>query len=220
MKIRQIHKWNIPPKEAIKLQYELQKYIKIKRLEKEPEILAACDVAFREGKALGAVIVMDANALNVLQIIKKEKEINYPYVPGLLTFREAPVLIECFSDLKFNPDIFIFDGQGLAHPRKMGLATHMGILINKPSIGCAKSILFGSYKLPSPKKGSYSYLKGKEGEIIGALLRTRGSTKPICVSIGNKITLNESIEFILKVSPKYRIPEPIRIADKASKRLI
>ena len=155
--------------------------------------------------------VLSYPELDLLEFNIYESEINFPYVPGLLSFREIPVLIPLLKKIRIPPDLILTDGQGIAHPRRMGLATHLGILTNIPTIGCAKSKLFGTYKNPSNQKGSYQYLTNKK-TIIGAMVRTRAKVAPVFISSGHKISLNTSINYVLKCCTKYRLPEPIRFA--------
>jgi deoxyribonuclease V len=154
--------------------------------------------------------------LEIKQTITSVVKTTFPYVPGLLSFREGPVILKCVKKLKLEPDLFIFDGQGLAHPRKAGLATHMGVILNKPSIGSAKSHLYGSYSEPKKKKGDYSIVKDRDGSPIGAVLRTREAVKPVFVSPGHLTDIRSSVKIILACSPKYKIPEPIRAAHRAA----
>ena len=136
----------------------------------------------------------------------------FPYVPGLLSFREGPLLLDCFKKLKRKPDVTIFDGQGIAHPRRFGIAAHIGVWLDIPSIGCAKSPLYGKYDTPGNEKGNFSYIKEKDGRVIGACLRSRVGVKPIFVSVGHRLSLKCAIDIVLKCTPRYRLPEPIRTA--------
>jgi len=217
MKIQNLHRWKVKPKKAIQIQFELQSKIRLRPLRKVLCVIAGCDASFQGKRAIGSIVVMSYADLKIIEEVKKEIPITYPYIPTLLTYREAPVLIKCFRSLKTVPDVIIFDGQGIAHPRQMGLATHMGILLNKPTIGCAKSRLTGIVKMPGKERGSFTYIKDNDRNIIGATLRTRDNIKPVFISSGNKITLEESIKIILNCANKYRLPEPIRAAHKLAK---
>jgi deoxyribonuclease V len=137
-------------------------------------------------------------------------------VPGLLSFREIPALLEALERLKTEPDVLMCDAQGIAHRLRMGLAAHVGILLDRPVLGCAKSVLYGTFEEPGREKGSRSYMHDSEGEVIGAAVRTRTSVKPVYVSIGHKIDLEKSIELVLACSPRYRIPVPLRLAHNLS----
>ena len=139
------------------------------------------------------------------------KKLNTPYIPGLLSFREAPACLEAVEKLSHNPDMFIVDGQGIAHPRRLGLAAHLGVIFAKATIGCAKSRLCGQFVEPGIEKGSYSYLTDRD-EKIGAVLRTRKNVKPVFVSVGNKYLLKDAINITLACAVKYRLPEPTRLA--------
>jgi deoxyribonuclease V len=227
MKLKNIHPWNLSPKQAIRLQERLRRKIILKKPDATPKLIAAADAAFREGKAIGAVVVFSypdfsCQSINsrrnstmmgkVIESVRKTARISFPYIPGLLTFREGPVLEKCFRALKFEPEVIIFDGQGLAHPRNMGIATHLGILLDKPTIGCAKTWLFGKYTEPGKSRGAFSYLFDSRKRKIGVALRTKDNVRPLFVSAGNKIDLKSSIRIILRCANKYRIPEPLRIA--------
>lgn len=179
--------------------------------------VAGCDVSYskNEKKIFAAVVVLDFAALEILEKvkIKYKKKIAFPYIPGYLSFREGPVLIEAIKKLKTEPDIFLFDGQGIAHPRGIGIATHLGVLLDKPSIGCAKSHLYGNYEEPPPAlKGAYTFLKDDAGTLIGLIMRSKKFTKPIFISQGQKIGLTTAADVVFKCLTKYRIPEPLRLA--------
>ena len=147
----------------------------------------------------------------IVETRQARRKVVFPYIPGLLSFREGPVCIEAVKTLKCEPDVFIIDGQGIAHPRRLGLAAHLGLFFDKPTIGCAKSRLTGNFEEPSLEKGAYSPLKDKQ-EIVGAVVRTRTNVKPVFVSVGNKCLLKEAIEITLGCTTKYRLPEPTRLA--------
>lgn len=218
MRFKKIHPWDLSPAQAVKLQNRLKTRIRLKKLVTLPKLVGGADVSFKKRRAVGAVVVLSLPEFKVIESVRKVSKIPYPYIPGLFTFREGPVLEKCFRALKNEPEVIIFDGQGLAHPRSMGLATHLGILLNKPTIGCAKSRLFGEYVEVPKRRGSFSYLKDKRGEKIGAVLRTKDNVKPLFVSPGYKIDLAGSIEIVLRCAMRYRLPEPLRLADQITRR--
>ncbi len=211
MKIREIHRWDVTPKEAIRIQKDLAKEIILRNTFNKIKLIAGCDVAFTKERSFAAVVVLDYSSLKVIEEVAAFSKINFPYVPGLLTFREAPALLPALRKIKNIPDIFLFDGQGIAHPRRMGLATHLGIILNKSTIGCAKSPLWGKYQQPPEIKGYYTLIKDKE-EVIGAVLRTKKAVKPVFVSPGNGIDLKTAIKITLSATINYRLPEPTRLA--------
>lgn len=155
----------------------------------------------------------DVEAQAVVEQHVVRRTVRFPYVPGLLSFREAPAILAVLRKLRCAPDAFLFDGQGFAHPRRFGLACHVGLLIDRPSLGCAKSLLIGTCRTPGVKKGSTSPIEHHD-ECIGVALRTRDRVKPIYVSIGHRLSLESSVEIALRACTRYRIPEPTRLADK------
>jgi deoxyribonuclease V len=215
MKIKQLHSWRVSTSEAKVLQQELsQKLIfNFPFSTHNIKMIAAADVSFnRFSKYLYAVIVLTTFPNLELQAVHAGRfEANFPYIPGYLSFREAPPVLKLFDKIECPPDVLLCDGQGVAHPRGLGLASHLGLFLDLPSIGCAKSVLVGEYEEPDVAKGSHTDLV-YNGNIVGAALRTREGVKPVYVSAGNKIDLSSAIEIVLKCSPKYRIPEPLRIA--------
>lgn len=217
MKFKRIHCWNITPKDAIELQKNLSKEVIIAKFQIKPTLIAGTDVSFRDGMAYGVVVILSYPELKIVEAIKKIEKISYPYVPGLLSFRECPILEKCFLELKNEFDLILVDGQGIAHPRKFGIASHLGYLLDKPSIGCAKSHLFGNFEEPGVKKGSFAYIFDQEKNKIGVVLRTRDNVKPVYVSCGYKVDIATSIRIILSCTSKYRIPEPLRVAHHLSK---
>lgn len=220
MKIRNLHPWHINIEEAKKIQEELQKetilnspFSSIKTI----RTIASADVHFIEDTNLliAGAVVFSFPELKILEKVQIRKKVNqiFPYIPGLLAFREIPYLLDAFKKLKTEHRVILCDGQGIAHPRRMGLATHLGITLDKSTIGCAKSLLHGWYeKMPDRFKGNFSYLRDKEGGIIGAVLRTKDNVRPVFVSPGHKINLKLAIEVVLACCIKYRLPEPLRFA--------
>ncbi|MBU1487145.1 deoxyribonuclease V [bacterium] len=221
MKHLNLHPWEVSPKEAIRIQLELAKKIVLKDTPAKIKTVAGADVSFSPGGevAYGAVVVLNFPDLSPIEEVRVKAPLKFPYIPGLLTFREGPILLQTFERVKEKPDLIVFGGQGIAHPRRMGLATHMGVLLDKPSIGCAKTHLWGRFdeKKVEEEKGSYTLLKEKKGDVLGAVLRTRSGVKPVFISPGHKITLKHSIDIILKICPKFRLPEPLRLAHTLSK---
>jgi len=217
MNYKNLHRWDLSPKDAILLQGQLREKCVIKRLPvKNIRLIAGVDVSVKDDLSKAAIVVLRYPGLEIVETVASTVKTVFPYVPGLLTFREGPVILECLKKLKAEPDVFIFDGQGLAHPRKMGLATHMGIILNRPSIGSAKSHLYGAYQAAGKKKGDFSLMTDTDGIAIGAVLRTRDNTNPVFVSPGHLIDIPSAVKIILNCSPKYKIPEPIRAAHRAA----
>ncbi len=215
MKIKKLHSWRVSTSEAKVLQQDLSQQLifnfpfSIQNI----KMIAAADVSFnRFSKFLYAAIVLIAFPTMELQSVHAGRfKANFPYIPGYLSFREAPPVLELFNKIESIPDVLLCDGQGVAHPRGLGLASHLGLFLDLPSIGCAKSVLVGEYEEPDMAKGNHTDLV-YNGNIVGAALRTRTGVKPVYVSAGHKIDLSSAIEIVLKCSPKYRIPEPLRIA--------
>ncbi len=210
-RIVQKQKMCLPLEEAKRLQKELSKKVKITPFEKEIFYVGGVDVCIKDDMGLACVVVMDYPYLKKVDVGIAKRKINCPYIPGFLSFREGPIIVDAIKRLRIEPDVFIFDGQGIAHPRGIGIASHVGILLDIPTIGCAKSILCGTYKEPGIEKGSWSPLLYK-GEKVGAVLRTRKNVKPVIVSVGHKIELEQCIRIVLNCCTKYRLPEPVRQA--------
>lgn len=211
LKYPNLHSWEVTPKEAIKLQKELKSRVSLEKYFNKIEKIAGADVSYYENKMIAGIVILKFPQLKIIERQSFISAVKFPYIPGLLTFREGPSLLAAFKKIKNEPDIILFDGQGIAHPRRMGIATHLGLFLDKPTIGCAKSKLSGNYNTLGDEKGSYSFLR-EGNEIIGAVLRTRKKVKPIFVSQGHKIDLPNSIEIVLKCTDKYKLPVPVREA--------
>ncbi len=215
------HKWDISYEEAVEIQKKLAKKIIVRNCVDSLKYIAGCDISFKFKSDIfyAVIVVLLFETLEIVEKVYHRMEVKFPYIPGLLSFREIPPLIEAHKKLKTNPDVFIFDGQGIAHPRRIGLASHCGLIFNKPSIGCAKSILTGSHKSLKQIRGENVPLVDND-EIVGAALCTKNKTKPIYISVGHKISLQKSIDIILKCNKGYKIPEPTRQAHIYAKSLI
>lgn len=228
MEIKRLHDWDLSYSQARELQNSLACKVEFKPVKKKPKLVAGIDCALsgspksfrgRGAKRIyAAVVVLKLPDFELIETTGAETELTFPYIPGLLSFREAPVCIAAVKKLRNRPDVFMIDGQGIAHPRRLGLAAHLGLFFDTPTIGCAKSRLIGEYKEPPAQKGTYSPLMDKE-EIIGAVLRTRNNVKPVFVSVGNKCLLEDAIEITLACTTKYRLPEPTRLAHQYVGRL-
>ncbi|HSF31823.1 MAG TPA: deoxyribonuclease V [Candidatus Tectomicrobia bacterium] len=214
MKAKALHPWQVTTHEAIAIQKRLRQQVITENTLAEVRYIAGADIATSKDspKAYAGVVVLSYPALDVVEERGLEDEVTFPYVPGLLAFREGPALIKVFEQLSTEPDVIVFDGQGLAHPRGMGIATHMGLVFDKPSIGCAKSLLFGRYQEPDQEKGAWAELRDPQGRIIGAVLRTKPKTTPIFVSIGHRLDLPAAIRILIEGTRGVRIPEPTRLA--------
>ena len=213
-----MREWPKDLKRAKQLQEILRKKVKIIPLKKHPQYIAGVDAAFLNKEIIGVACLYAYPDMHLIEKTYTVTEILFPYIPGFLSFREGPSIITALKGLKRKPDIILFDGQGIAHPKGLGIASHIGVLLNLPTIGCAKSRLIGTYKEPGPKKGTCSSLLYKK-EIVGVVLRTKDNVKPLFVSPGNRIDIKGSIEVVLSCSQGYRIPEPLRRADIISKKI-
>ena len=182
-----------------------------------PRLVAGVDISSNnsQGTARGAVVVLSYPELNIVEIKTAEAKPVIPYIPGLLSFRECPVILAACEKLYNTPDLVLVDGQGIAHPRRLGLASHLGLFLDVPTIGCAKSILCGRHEPVGEEVGSHAELVDN-GEVIGAALRTRVGTKPIYVSVGHKIDLARALYWVMKSCHGYRLPEPTRLAHLAA----
>lgn len=212
------HPWDLQPEDAVALQTSLAQKVNQRSSIKFADIktVAGLDTHYHKSMATAAVVVFNVSELRAVESATVVRSVEYPYIPGLLSFREGPVLLDALNKLKSSPDVLIFDGQGIAHPRRFGIASHIGVLVDIPSIGCAKSALSGQYDEPGMGKGNYSYLIDR-GETIGAAVRTRRGVKPVYVSVGNRVDLQDSIHIVLTCCRGYRLPEPIRRADSLAR---
>jgi len=219
--MKPLHPWKVTPQQAIRIQENLRHRIVLRKAFSRVRTIGGADVSYpRRGNFLfGAVVVLSFPQMETLDVATARGNINFPYLPGLLTFREGPVLIKAFHKLRVRPDVLIFDGQGIAHPREIGLATHLGLWLNLPSIGCAKTPLLGGSITPRPLKGSYELIQ-KDGREVGAVLRTKDSVSPVFVSPGHRIDLRTSIQLVLDSCQGFRIPEPLRRAHQLSRLLL
>ncbi|MGD9653298.1 MAG: deoxyribonuclease V [Candidatus Dadabacteria bacterium] len=201
---------------ALDFQKRLRRRIIGERSFGELRTVAGADISIlkSENKLICGIIVFSYPDMTEIERAYSEVEENFPYIPGLLAFREGPAIIETYGKLSVKPDVLILDGQGTAHPRGVGIACHVGVLLDVPAMGIAKSRLYGSFEEPGTEKGSWTPLTSREGECIGAVLRTKDRTKPVFVSPGHRIDLESALEIALACSSGLRIPEPTRLADK------
>ncbi len=212
-----MHSWQVGVSQALDIQRRLAGQISRSNEVTNPRFVAGVDISVNKamGTATGAVVVLNYPELKVLEIKVAQGKLDFPYVPGLLSFRESPLTLEACQQLAITPDLIMVDGQGIAHPRRMGLASHLGLFLNTPTLGCAKSLLCGSHEIPGEEPGSYTEIIDG-GETIGAALRTRQGIKPVFVSIGHKIDLQSAVRWVLACCRGYRLPEPSRLAHLAA----
>lgn len=214
MEIRRLHPWDVSADEAVAIQQRLRALV-VRENGFDPaqvHTIAGIDASYRD-KAYAAIVALALPDLAVVEQVVAERETPFPYVPGLLSFREAPAVLDALEKLTARPDLLMFDGQGIAHPRRLGIAAHMGVYLGMPSIGCAKSRLTGRYEEPGPAAGDMSPLiAGREQ--IGVVLRSKPRTNPLFISIGHLIDLPTATSFVLQTLRGYRLPEPTRLADR------
>jgi len=242
MEIKKLHSWDLSYKEAVALQRKLAGKVRFTPLERQPRLIAGLDCALSRDsqRIIAGVVLLKIPGFEIIETVTAVRKLVFPYIPGLLSFREAPACIAAVEKLKEEPDVFLIDGQGVAHPRRFGLAAHLGLFFDIVTVGCAKSRLTGYFEDPPAEKGSYSLLKDKKSnklfrsqksedrgqktevtgrelrgtsdEVIGAVVRTRTDVKPVFVSVGNKCMLEDAIKIALGCTTRYRLPEPTRLA--------
>jgi deoxyribonuclease V len=221
MKIKRQHHWPTTVEEAIAIQKQLQPEVTTEDQLPEVRYVAGVDMGFEEDYAISraAVVVLSFPELQLVEQAIARRPTTFPYIPGFLSFREVPAVMDALEKVSTTPDLILCDGQGIAHPRRFGLACHLGVLIDIPTIGVAKSLLIGEHDELPPEKGSWQPLRYK-GETVGVVLRSRTGVKPLYVSSGHRISLPTAIDYVLRCTPKYRLPETTRLADKlASNRI-
>lgn len=211
---------NLSPSEAVRRQKELREKIRIQPLEGPVETVAGADISFNRGSDImhAGIVVLAFPELKEVARSLVSARMDFPYIPGLLAFREIPSLLKAWELLKVKPDVMILDGHGIAHPRRMGIATHFGIVANQPAIGCAKKILTGTYKEPDREKGSSSYIEHR-GEQIGMALRSRTDVNPIFISPGHLVSFDDTYSIVTQCLTRFKQPETTRIAHKVVNQL-
>lgn len=223
MEIRELNRWDVTPKEAVGIQRELL----VRRRLGPPlplnrvGLVAGADVSMnrKSPEVYAAVVVLSLPELEVVEVREHVDEAVFPYVPGLLSFREIPVLLTPFERLTSKPDVVLVDGHGVSHPRGLGIATHLGLVLEAPTIGCAKTLLTGGYQEPGRRAGATTPLLDKQGLQIGKVVRTRTGVAPIFVSVGNMIDIDSAVNIVMACVGKYRLPEPSRQAHIEANRL-
>jgi deoxyribonuclease V len=217
---RSLHSWDVDYRGAIRIQEKLRARIPLTESPRTVSSVGGADVSYSKsgGEGFAALVVLSYPDLNLVDRASVRGKISFPYIPGLLSFREAPLLIEVFQRLQHLPDVVLYDGQGIAHPRSCGLASHMGVLTDLPSVGCAKKKLVGDCEEVGLRAKSTTPLKMR-GEIIGAVIRTRTGVKPVFVSPGHRINLESSIQLVLHTCRGFRLPEPLRQAHLLVKKI-
>lgn len=215
MKINNTHPWVQTAEEATEIQQQLKSQVIIEDQFEKVDYVAGVDVGFEENFAItkAAVAVLSFPDLQLVEKKLARRPTTFPYIPGFLSFREIPAVLAALEQITTIPDLILCDGQGIAHPRRLGIASHLGVLIDMPTIGVAKSILVGKHAEVAAEKGNWQPLKHR-GETVGIALRSRTNVKPIYISIGHRISLPTALDYVLRCTPKYRLPETTRWADK------
>ena len=220
MKVERLHNWQISRPQALEVQRRLAAQVSRRGDITTPHFIAGVDISVSRarGMATGAVVVLNYPELRVVETQVVAGRLDFPYLPGFLSFREAPLTLAACERLTITPNLILVDGQGIAHPRRMGLASHLGLFLDTPTIGCAKSLLCGTHGVPDIEPGSYAKITDN-GETIGVALRTKLSVNPVYVSIGHKVDLQTAIYWVLKCCRGYRLPEPTRLAHLAAGKI-
>jgi len=220
MSLSSLHSWNLTPGEAVEVQKRLRNLIRIEPLSRDVHTIAGADISFNKFSetVYAGIVVLSLPDLQIIESAGVRSVTKFPYVPGLLSFRETPSVLEAWEKLKTKPDVLMLDGQGIAHPRRFGIACHTGLLLDLPAIGCAKSILVGKHGELGLEAGSQSPLVDR-GEQVGVALRTKNKVNPVYVSPGHLIDLDSAVDLVLRSTGKYRQPEPTRQAHLLVNRL-
>ncbi len=207
-----LHNWNLTPEEAAHVQTDLRNRIILTWDNRPVTTVAGVDVSVKTETARAAIVVLRYPELKPIEAVTADAPLVFPYIPGLLSFREGPAVLSAWTELKNKPDLLMFDGQGIAHPRGIGIASQMGLWLERPTIGVAKSRLYGRHEEVGPQRGDRADLIDKNGNVIGAVLRTREKTNPLYISPGHLMDVKHAVEFVLACLAGYRLPEPTRWA--------
>jgi deoxyribonuclease V len=217
MRVLELHPWRVSGGEAVVIQESLREKVHLQPLAHPPRLVAGADVAYSRASdhLYAAVVVMALPSLEVVEVRRTAARARLPYVPGLFSFREMPALLRAFARVCHEPDALLFDGQGLAHPRRFGLACHAGLLLATPSVGCAKSRLVGTHGPVGEERGARAEIL-LDGDVVGAVVRTRPGVKPVYVSPGHLADVASAVDLVLATTRGFRIPEPLRLAHQAT----
>ena len=210
------HPWDVTPTEAVAIQKELAGLVRFEPLPSDLETVCGVDVSVRDDRVRAALVVVRLEGLEPVDTATWEGPVAFPYVPGLLSFREMPAVLPALERLSTEPDAFILDAQGYAHPRRFGLACHLGVLLDKPAVGVAKTRLVGRHAEPGPAKGDLASLEHR-GEPVGAVVRTREGVKPVFVSVGHRASLRTAVALTLRCATRFKLPMPTHLAHRLSK---
>lgn len=211
-----LHRWDLTPEEAVQVQKDLRQQIILKWDERNVSKIGGVDISIQPEIARAAIVVIRYPELTPLEAVIADAPLVFPYIPGLLSFREGPAVLAAWTSLLSKPDLLMFDGQGIAHPRGIGIASQMGLWLERPTIGVAKSKLYGRHEEVGPERGDKAELIDPKDTVIGHVLRTREKTKPLYVSPGHLIDVEHATKFVLTCSAGYRLPEPTRWAHKVA----
>jgi deoxyribonuclease V len=213
MHFKHLHTWDLTPTEAVQLQRDLAGQIDVRTPLKKWKTVAGADISYRkfDPTLYASVVVVRVSDGEIIETSDVVRQASFPYVPGLLSFRESPAVLDAFAELKTRPDVVMIDGQGYAHPRRMGIACHLGLWLGIPTVGCAKSRLCGTHREPGPRRGALARLVDRK-EQIGYVVRTKDRVSPLYISAGHKIDLASAVRVVLGTTRGFRIPEPTRLA--------
>lgn len=214
--VTKLHSWDLTPEEAAHVQVELRQRLILTWDDRPVKTIGGVDVSIKPETARAAIVVLSYPELTPLEAVLGDAPLVFPYIPGLLSFREGPAVLLAWSKLQNKPDLLMFDGQGIAHPRGIGIASQMGLWLERPTIGVAKSRLFGRHTEVGPQPGDRADLLDKDGKLIGTVLRTREKSKPLYISPGHLIDVEHATQFVLDCGTGYRLPEPTRWAHKVA----
>ena len=218
--MKELHSWDVDVQRAIQIQETLRHQLILKKTFSHIKTIGGADVSYSDGDHfLGLILVFSYPDLKLLDSSSADARTPFRYIPGLLAFREGPILIKAFQKLRTKPDVMMFEGQGIAHPRGFGMASHLGVWLDIPSIGCTKTPLVATEITVGTSKGELQPIL-REGVEVGAVVRTKTNVKPVFVSPGHKIDLSTSVQIILETSRDARLPEPLRRADVVSRQLL
>ncbi|RKX40282.1 MAG: endonuclease V [Thermotogae bacterium] len=218
MYYKHLHEWNLPLKSAADIQRILKKKLKFVPITCA-RFVSGVDLSFpKKHIGIAVIVTLDITKFEVVETAVEVTEIRFPYIPGFLTFREGPAFLKAWEKVSLKPDVVMFDGHGTAHPRGLGIACHLGLFIDLPTVGVAKSHLYGKYEKPSLKKGNFSYVTDSRGNILGAAVVTRDDVSPVFVSPGHLSDLDSSLDLTFRCTTKYKIPEPLRIAHNLTQK--